>query len=134
MELKLLVSALAIWLLFVVLAIINGVIRNAVYAPRMGEWEGHVVSTIIAICYTVLVVYLFLAYTPAAYTRTDLILIGILWLSMTVAFEFLFGHYVVGHSWERLLADYNILEGRVWLLLLLTVVLSPYVIGVLLKK
>ncbi|HDN50760.1 MAG: hypothetical protein DRN21_02805 [Thermoplasmata archaeon] len=134
MEMKLLASALGIWFLFVVLAIINGVIRNGVYAPRIGEWEGHVVSTIIAICYTFLVVFIFLRYVPVAYTKTDLILIGVLWLSMTVAFEFLFGHYVAGHSWERLLADYNILEGRIWSLFLLTILLSPYVIGTLLKK
>ena len=38
---------------------------------------------------------------------------------MTVAFEFGFGHFVAGHSWQRLLGDYNLLEGRVWLLFLL---------------
>jgi len=40
------------------------------------------------------------------------ITIGLVWLAMTVAFEFLFGDYVAGHSWDRLLHDYNLFAGR----------------------
>ena len=50
-----------------------------------------------------------------------------LWLGLTVAFEFLFGHYVVGHPWPRLLYDYNLLAGRVWSLLPIRVAVAPYV-------
>lgn len=46
-------------------------------------------------------------------------------LRLGVAFEFLFGHYVAGHSWERLLHDYNLVAGRVWLILLVWVALAP---------
>ena len=37
-----------------------------------------------------------------------------LWLGMTLAFEFLFGHYIAGKSWSLLLADYNLAAGRLW--------------------
>ena len=37
--------------------------------------------------------------------------VGFLWLVLTVAFEILFGRFVVGASWERLAADYNVLQG-----------------------
>ena len=47
------------------------------------------------------------------------------WLLFTVAFEFGFGHYVAGHSWQRLLGDYNIFDGRVWSLFLLWLLLMP---------
>jgi len=67
-------------------------------------------------------------------TKIDLLLIGALWLTLTVAFEFGFGHYVMGHSWRYLLADYNILKGRLWSLVLLVTFVSPlfwrYIIGV----
>jgi hypothetical protein len=46
---------------------------------------------------------------------------------MTVAFEFGFGHYVAGHSWSLLLADYNLLAGRVWSLFLIWITIVPYV-------
>ncbi len=47
------------------------------------------------------------------------------WLGLTVAFEFLFGHYAMGHTWSRLLQDYKLLEGRVWVLLLIWVTMAP---------
>jgi hypothetical protein len=55
-------------------------------------------------------------------------IIGACWLLMTIAFEFGFGHYVAGHSWSRLIADYNLLEGRVWSLFLTWIAVLPYVI------
>lgn len=51
--------------------------------------------------------------------------IGMLWVALTVAFEFLAGHYVFGNSCERLIADYNVLRGRVWVLVLLATCLRP---------
>ncbi|MEW6447103.1 MAG: hypothetical protein AB1426_03305, partial [Bacillota bacterium] len=53
--------------------------------------------------------------------------IGLIWLVLTVAFEFGFGHFVMGHSWSRLLHDYNLLKGRLWVLVLLWVAIAPYV-------
>jgi hypothetical protein len=44
---------------------------------------------------------------------------------MTVAFELLAGHYLFGNTWERLLADYNVLRGRIWVLVLITTFLAP---------
>ena len=51
---------------------------------------------------------------------------GAIWFCLTITFEFAAGHYVFGNPWEKLLADYNILEGRIWSLVLLTILLAPY--------
>lgn len=45
-----------------------------------------------------------------------------------LAFEFVFGRYVAGHSWARLMADYNILAGRLWVFFLLWMLVMPFVI------
>jgi hypothetical protein len=55
--------------------------------------------------------------------------VGALWLGLTVAFEFLFGHYVAGHSWARLVQDYDLLSGRLWPLVLLWVAAAPYLLS-----
>jgi hypothetical protein len=47
---------------------------------------------------------------------------------MTITFEFGFGHFVAGHSWAKLLADYNILQGRVWSLFLVWITVLPFVV------
>jgi hypothetical protein len=49
-----------------------------------------------------------------------------MWLGLTVAFEFLFGHFARGLSWKELLHDYDILSGRLWVLVLLWITVAPY--------
>ncbi|MFM7792818.1 MAG: hypothetical protein ACKO90_33610, partial [Microcystis panniformis] len=51
--------------------------------------------------------------------------IGLIWLVLTVGFEFLFGHFIAGHSWSRLGQDYNLLAGRVWIFVLLVITFAP---------
>lgn len=53
--------------------------------------------------------------------------VGLTWLLLVLAFEFLAGHYVFGSSWSKLLADYDVMRGRVWVLVLLTTLTAPVV-------
>jgi hypothetical protein len=48
-----------------------------------------------------------------------------MWMILTIIFEFALGRYVVGDSWSKLLADYNLFEGRVFGLFILWVGLAP---------
>jgi hypothetical protein len=48
---------------------------------------------------------------------------------MTVAFEFLAGHYIFGSPWDRLLEDYNLFGGRIWLLVLATSAFAPLIMA-----
>lgn len=132
MDLMLFLYSIGLWLIFVVLAIINGVARNSIYAPKIGEHKGHIISSVIAICYILAVTYIFVNVLKPAVTLIDLLLIGAFWVTITVLFEFGFGHYVIGHSWDHLIADYAILKGRIWSLVLLTTFLAPVFWGILL--
>jgi len=60
---------------------------------------------------------------------TDLLAVGVLWLALTLAFEILFGRFVVGASWERLAADYNLLDGGLLPFGMLVLMLSPLIAG-----
>lgn len=134
MATKIFLYALGIWFIIVVAAILNGTFRNAFITPKVGEHAGHVISTIILVCVILVVTYLFISNLKINYTKTDLLLIGAFWLILTVLFEFVFGHYVVGHSWNRLFADYNILKGRIWSLVLLTDLIAPLLVGSILQE
>ncbi|WP_305064564.1 hypothetical protein [Methanococcoides sp.] len=72
------------------------------------------------------VTYIFLKYSGVSGTSRQFIYVGLMWLFLTICFEFLFGHFVIGHSWHRLLYDYNIFEGRIWLLVLIVTATSPW--------
>ena len=54
-------------------------------------------------------------------------MVGFLWLSLTLAFEVLFGRLVMGASWERLASDYNVLKGGLLPFGMLVLLLSPLI-------
>jgi len=51
----------------------------------------------------------------------------VIWTTLTVAFEFIFGHYVDRKSWSELAANYAIWNGRLWPLVLLSLILAPFI-------
>jgi hypothetical protein len=61
---------------------------------------------------------------PLATTR-DALSIGAIWGGLTVIFEFGFGHYVNGDSWEELLGAYDLRKGNVRPLVLLSILAGP---------
>ena len=126
--------AVGIWFVFLVIAFGLGAVREGLLRPRIGEAKAHVIGTLIAVAFMILVIYAFIQRVHGSCSMTDLILIGVLWLVMTVAFEFGFFHFVMGKPWEALLADYNVLRGRIWVLVLATVLLGPIIVGTLMKR
>lgn len=114
----------AFWLVLAVLAIINGVLRDSTYGRYLPELAAHQISTLTAIGGFGIAVWLFHRRQPTTSMR-EAWSIGALWLAMTVAFEFGFGHFIAGHSWERLFADYDVPAGRVWPLFLVWIFIMP---------
>ncbi len=109
----------------VLIAIANGVVREAWYGRHLSELRAHQLSTLTGVVLFGLYIWIILRWFRPA-TTTQALAIGLMWLGLTVAFEFLFGHYVAGHPWSRLLQDYNLFVGRLWLLVLLWVTVAPY--------
>lgn len=108
----------------VAIAVANGAIREAWYGRHLGELAAHQVSTISAL----LLLGLYMAWVIRRWpprSGAEALGIGAVWLGLTLAFEFLFGHYVAGHSWSRLIQDYDLFAGRLWPLVPLWIALAP---------
>lgn len=116
--------ALAIWVLLLVLANVVGAAKVLFVIPRLGEYAGHLIGTIVFCPVIFAVTWGSIRWMNPKGSR-DALLIGFFWVLLTEAFEFLAGHYLFGNSWERLLSAYNVAEGQVWILVLLTCLLSP---------
>lgn len=128
-----LVYAGGVWIGLAVLAILNAVVREIFITPMVGDYWGHVASTVTFIAILSVVAYLyFTRYTE--HSVRELLAIGLIWFVMTVLFEFGFGHYVMGTPWDVLFHDYNVLAGRVWVLVLVALLLAPMVFGHYLKR
>ena len=126
MDRKFLIVLIGTWLFFIILAIINALIRNIGYKPIIGDLRAHQLSTIIFMVIILVVTYLVLRFSNIQLTDKDALIMGLIWVILTIVFEFVAGHYIFGNSWEKLIEDYNILKGRIWSLVLLTTLISPY--------
>ena len=115
------------WLILVFLAIANGIIRNSYYSGQLGELAAHQLSTVIFCIIIIAFSYVFFRYSGVSGEAKDYLYVGLMWLFLTVIFEFIFGHYIAGHSWDRLLEDYNLFKGRIWLLVLIVTFSAPSV-------
>ena len=113
------------WLALVPVAIANGILRERTYGRRMSELRAHQLSTLAGMLLTGLAVWLLALFVPLS-DPADRLRIGLLWVVLTVAFGFGFGHWVAGHTWARLLRGYDLLAGRVWLVFLVWIGVLPY--------
>jgi hypothetical protein len=107
-------------------AVGNGAARDFLYGRHMSELHAHQLSTAIGILLLGAVIWAFVRLYPPSSGR-QAILIGLLWTVLTIAFEFLFFHYAGGRPWPELLSNYDLLAGRVWVLVPLWVAVAPYV-------
>ena len=117
--------ALLLWLALAVLISASGFVGTLVVAPRVGEYPAHVYKTIVAIALVLLASHLYVRLTSRHGWSRAAWRAGLVWLTATVAFEFLAGHYLFGNPWEKLFADYLIWQGRLWVLLLIALLLGP---------
>jgi hypothetical protein len=123
---KIILIYAASWVGMVILAVLNGAIRDKVYGQVMSELLAHQLSTVIGLI--LLGAYIWcLTGVWRIDSSKQALAIGCMWLIMTVVFEFGFGHYVMGHSWSKLFHDYNLLKGRVCSLVLIWTAVAPYV-------
>ena len=120
--------ALLIWFGILILANINGAVREVWLIPALGPKPGRALSTILLSGLVFLVSWLSITWI-APLTPRDALLVGALWLVLTLAFEFLVGHYVFHKPWSELTEDYHVLRGRIWPLVLLLVLFGPLCAG-----
>jgi len=119
-----LLKLVTIWFVLLVMAVLNGSVRETLITPRFGAFTGHIISTVLLSAVILLVARVSISWIGARSTA-DALFVGITWLGLTLAFEFLAGHYLFHSSWEKLLADYNIFQGRIWVVVLLATLLAP---------
>ena len=125
-----LIRSFLIWLLFIPAAIVNGVLRDAVLAPALGDTLGRAISSL-TLSLLILGLTLCLVRRIGVNTRTGYLLVGVVWLVLTLLFEFSFFVLVMGHPMDELLQDFNLFRGRLWVVVLATTLFAPLIAGTL---
>lgn len=118
-------KAAVLWLGIFFLAILNGTLREKALIPTFGPVAGLVTSGIIlAIC--IFLVALLSAPWYGRLTSGQWLLVGAIWLVLTLLFEFGFGRFSQDKSWTELLEAYTFKGGNIWPLVLVATFISPW--------
>jgi uncharacterized protein YneF (UPF0154 family) len=124
-----LLYGLLAWVVLLIVAIINGAVRNTFYTNKIGDLRAHQLSSFIYALLILLVTYFFLVLVPVEYNLYDLEILGLIWVIMTIIVEFILGHFIMKKPWKKLLDDYNLLKGRIWIMVLLIMLSAPYMVN-----
>jgi hypothetical protein len=112
------------WFPMLALAIANGALRQATYGKRIPELRAHQLSTAIgAAVFGVYIGFVIHVWPPVSMQHA--LQVGLLWLVLTIAFEFFMGLVLARRSLQEVLRDYDVTRGRVWVFLLLWIALAP---------
>jgi hypothetical protein len=115
-------TALA-WMLIMALETLHGFVREVFIAPVLGDLRARQLGVLVG-CAIVFTVAWLTARWMAAYTRHRQISAGVIWVLLTLAFEFLLGR-ALGFGWDRILEDYNPVRGGFMLLGLAFMGIAP---------
>jgi hypothetical protein len=122
----LMLKSVGAWLLILALAMLNGLFREAMLLPNLGRPVAFFLSGLLLSCCIIVVAF---ALAPRLELRTPsrCIYVGLLWVSLTVVFEFGFGGMMQGKSWAEMLEAYTFRDGNVWPIVLVVTLLAPLV-------
>jgi hypothetical protein len=127
----LLKAGIRVWLMEILVSGFNFfILMNLVYEPVWGALAAHQIGMSTRIVYIFIFAYLLLRYVKK-YDTKDLILVGLLWLGLSLAFEWL-GSLALRRPLDEILVGWNVLAGYMWPFVLLTYLLSNLIVGALL--
>ena len=118
--------ALMAWLVLIVAESVHGSVRELWLKPYVGDLWARQIGV-----FTGMLIILGAAYGCIRWIRAEtpraLWLVGLLWVALTLSFEFGLGLLVLGYSWERMLEDYDVTRGGLLALGMVVLLLSPLI-------
>ena len=116
------------WLIILPFMIANGIVRELAIKPFVAPQVAEAISVVIAVV-IMLALTRRLLRPISGQPTSQLVRASAILVLLTVAFEFLFGHYVDRKSWSELIANYELWNGRLWPIALTTLAFTPFLWG-----
>jgi hypothetical protein len=102
--------ALAVWVVIVAVEFIHGTMRVLFLEPVLGAVKARQIAVFTGSALIVAAATVFIRWISAE-TISRMLAVGLLWLVCMLVFETSFGHFIMGYSWQRIAADYNLCRG-----------------------
>jgi hypothetical protein len=118
--------SVVVWLVFILAESLNGTIRIVWLMPGLGEAQAERISFITGSILVMAIATCFIRWLQATQTA-QLLYIGLLWMALTLAFEIALGRFILGYSWLKIAANFNLLNGKLMPIGLGVLTLAPLI-------
>jgi hypothetical protein len=132
MNKRLLKISIRVWLVEILISGFNFfVLMNLIYEPSWGVLVAHQIGMSTRILYIFILAYFLLRYVKD-YETKDLVHVGIMWLALTLVFEW-GGSFIIRRPVSEIVVGWNIFAGYMWPYVLLAYLSSNFIVGMLLN-
>lgn len=125
-----LLRAFAVWLIIIAVETAHGVLRALLLVPIVGDFSARQLSVFTGSLLIFIVTLLLIKWIDAK-SALQLIMVGALWVILTILFEVMLGRLVLDLSWDRITEDYDITRGGLLGFGLMFMLVSPLLSKVL---
>jgi hypothetical protein len=122
------VKALAVWIVMVIAAIANGVLREGVLTVYFGESGALPISGMVLSILVLSIIYLTIGIFVSDKSSFYLFL-GLFWVGLTLIFEYGFGYFLRGMALGEINQVFNVLSGNLFTLVMLATLFGPLVMA-----
>jgi len=127
MTTSIILKTCVVWLAILLLAVVNGGFREAVLLKIMGQQPANLISGLLLGSAIVLMAWWLVPWI-GVWDRETLIYLGLIWLLLTLVFEFSLG-FAQRKTLSEMRQAYRFKNGNTWPLILLITAIAPYGVG-----
>lgn len=120
-----LIRAFLVWLVIITAETVHGILRGVLLVPTVDDLPARQIGVLVGSLMIFGVAYLFIRWI-AARTTLQLLVVGLLWVVLTVLFEIGLGRLVLGMPWKRITEEYDVTLGGFMGLGLLFMAAAPW--------
>lgn len=134
---KIYVKAILFWFVLLIIALINATLRELTYKPLLEPYIGiwaHQISSVTAILFFFIAIFFFIRNSKEKFSKKELIIIGSIWVLLTVLFETLMNFFLRKISLIQTLQTYYFWNGETWIFVLISLIVSPLIVRKILKN
>jgi hypothetical protein len=115
---------LVVWMVIILAESLHGAARVAWLQPMVGDFRARQIAFFTGLAIILTIAVAFIRWIGAT-NRNQLLIVGMLWMTLTFGFEIGLGRWVMKLSWERILSDYDLSRGGLMIFGMIFLLLAP---------
>jgi hypothetical protein len=122
---RVILHALGLSFVLAVFIAINNIVKTFLLESSLGYYPAHLINISNVLIFVALVSYLLVTQMKFPFSKRDYFIIGLFWGFLGTAFNIVFEYHVMGDTWEAIIAEFSLLDGRLSILIFISAFMAP---------